>query len=625
MHAREPFEKKPRKEHIMNASHFFRTLVLLMVVATALPAYAETHRAGEVVLEPGQKQWRGQNYNVDFGTLWVPMNREDASNDNVIALNFIRFKSTAKQPGHPMVFLAGGPGGSGIGILNFPRASLFIDYLDHGDYIAFDQRGTGESEPNTRYQTSHVVPLDQPGAPELYTPIVRRRAADAITAMEARGVDINGFTTEQSADDLEDLRVALGAEKLVLWGSSYGTHLGCAMAKRHPDSVDRLILMGTEGPDHTFKLPSNIQANLVRLASMVAEDPIYREKMPDMLETLQHVLDDLEANPRKVTLVPGVDVVVGKWDLQRAFAGGMGSRGAMSQMPAQLHAMLHGEFYELGQGVYGSRVRARGGAMSLAMDCGSYGSAERMAQIERESRQTLLGGAIDFPYPQWCETEGLPRLGDDFRANFLSDVPVLFVSGTMDGRTPVSNADEVAKGFRHSHHLIVERASHGGDLFNSSPLILETVRAFVRGETLAHTRIEGPEWQFTPPYEKSLASELLALLSTKGYDSTETHYREIRKQYDGKYVYDFSEAPLNVLGYGLMGANMIDAAIGIFRINTVAYPQSANTWDSLGEGYMNKGEHATAIASYEKALALDPSNTNAQAMIDKMRAEMSQR
>jgi pimeloyl-ACP methyl ester carboxylesterase len=605
---------------------YLRTMIVLVAVLSFAPVtFADTHKAGDVELEPGKREWRGQSFDVDYGTLWVPMNREDPGS-KLIRLKFIRFRSTAATPGHPMVYLTGGPGGSGIGTLNFGRARVFLSYLDIGDYIAFDQRGTGESEPDTRCDPGHPLPLDQPGDPELYAPIYKQRAMTALEAMAERGVDIRGLTTEQSADDLEDLRRALGAEKLVLWGSSYGTHLACSMARRHPGSVDRMILAGTEGPDHSYKLPSNIQTNLERLAALVAEDPVYREKMPDMLGTLRTLLDDLEANPRTVSVVPGMDIVVGKWDLQSSLASGMGSRTAMSRMPAQLYAMSHGEFFDLAREVYGDRMATHGGlAMSLAMDCASYATRERLERIEREAGETLLGATIDFPYPGWCDVEGMPRLDDNFRSTLRADMPVLFVSGTLDGRTPISNAREIAKGFPNSHHLIVERASHGGDLFTSTPVILETVRAFARGEPVGDRTIEGPEWQFTPPYERSLAAELLRMLVTQGYDVTEAHYRDIRTKHDGKYVYDFSEAPLNAFGYGLMRAGMIDAAIGIFRINTVGYPESANTWDSLGEGYMKKGEFETAIAFYEKSLALDSGNENARTMIQKMRAEMSRK
>jgi CubicO group peptidase (beta-lactamase class C family) len=80
------------------------------------------------------------------------------------------------------------------------------------------------------------------------------------------------------------------------------------------------------------------------------------------------------------------------------------------------------------------------------------------------------------------------------------------------------------------------------------------------------------------------------------------------------------ERRLNQVGYQLLAepANL-DAAIAIFRLNTELYPHSANTWDSLGEGYMVAGETELAISNYEKSLELDPTNTNAEKMLERLR------
>jgi cytochrome c-type biogenesis protein CcmH/NrfG len=55
-------------------------------------------------------------------------------------------------------------------------------------------------------------------------------------------------------------------------------------------------------------------------------------------------------------------------------------------------------------------------------------------------------------------------------------------------------------------------------------------------------------------------------------------------------------------------------------MNVEAYPQSANTYDSLAEGYMDNGENALAIANYQKSLQLNPKNRNAEVMLQKLHA-----
>jgi len=201
----------------------------------------------------------------------------------------------------------------------------------------------------------------------------------------------------------------------------------------------------------------------------------------------------------------------------------------------------------------------------------------------------VLGATIDFPHPGICDAPGWPRLGDDLRAPVVSDVPALFVSGTLDGRTPVSNAEEIAAGFANHAHLVIEGASHGGDLFTSVPEIEEAVRRFIRGERVESRRIEGPTWSFTPPFERSLEREMLAAVFTGGFEEASALYRRLHEVHADGHVFVFAEETLNTLGYDLLRRGMTSQAVDILRVNTVAYPDAFNTWDSLGEGSSPSG------------------------------------
>lgn len=81
-----------------------------------------------------------------------------------------------------------------------------------------------------------------------------------------------------------------------------------------------------------------------------------------------------------------------------------------------------------------------------------------------------------------------------------------------------------------------------------------------------------------------------------------------------------SETMVNSLGYHyLYGEEDPETAIGVFQIATHVWPESSNTWDSLGEGYMEAGDFERAIENYQKSLELDPGNQNAVDMIERMR------
>jgi len=432
----------------------------------------------------------GQTVEAEPGRIRVPEKR-GRTGAKTLKLAFLRFKSTSAAPGAPIVYLAGGPGDSGIDDMRGVPLSLLNDLRGIGDVIALDQRGTGASEPRDvtcRYEPG--LPLDRPGDPEAFARIFRDRMRECARTVQRRGADLAGFTTEESADDVEALRAALKAPKLTLLAGSYGSHLALAFIRRHPHRVERAILFGTEGPDQTFKLPSDVQVSLEKLAALAPT--------PDLMQAIRTLTERLGSHPVTVTIEPGVSVVVGAWDLQKRIADAMGRAGAMRQIPARLQAMLAGDFSDLGRWAYDYRRAISLSAMSVAMDCASYASAPRLERIRRETGSALLGATIDFPFPAICDGLDLPRLGDDFRAPLRSEVPVLFVSGELDGRTPVSNADEVAAGFANHQDLVVANTAHG---IIGYPQLTPAVLAFLRGDRIPSSRVSFPAWEFERPSE----------------------------------------------------------------------------------------------------------------------------
>lgn len=81
------------------------------------------------------------------------------------------------------------------------------------------------------------------------------------------------------------------------------------------------------------------------------------------------------------------------------------------------------------------------------------------------------------------------------------------------------------------------------------------------------------------------------------------------------------ESTINAMGYKLLEKGKIEAAIKVFDLNTGTFPVSANTWDSLAEAMMAKGDHEAAIHYYRVSLKLDPDSSNAARMIERMTRE----
>jgi len=87
-------------------------------------------------------------------------------------------------------------------------------------------------------------------------------------------------------------------------------------------------------------------------------------------------------------------------------------------------------------------------------------------------------------------------LGDGFRAPVQSNLPVLCISGTLDGRTPPDNAVEVLETLPNGKHLIIEGAGHSDPLFLSDPQIAVTMEQFLQGKPIKNKTIQLPPMKF---------------------------------------------------------------------------------------------------------------------------------
>ena len=206
-----------------------------------------------------KKEIKAEKYQIK-----VPENRSDV-NSRMIPLSFIKLKSRAKNPGYPILYLAGGPGGSGTRAMKGQRWLMFDQLRDIADVIILDQRGTGLSDAVPRCKSSVKIPYDQPTDESNYTKYHKQAVTECLQFWKDEGVDIKGYTTWESAADIEAVRKTLEVERLNLLGISYGTHLALATLKRYPEHINRLVLASAEGLDHTVKLPSHTDAYFDRL------------------------------------------------------------------------------------------------------------------------------------------------------------------------------------------------------------------------------------------------------------------------------------------------------------------------------------------------------------------------
>jgi pimeloyl-ACP methyl ester carboxylesterase len=483
-----------------------KNLLLFAILNLVMNAAVMAQKVGDIKIEPYTFETnKGQKLEAEFGNIYVP-ERHSNPTRKLIELAFVRFKSTAKTSSFPIIYLAGGPGGSGISLAKSVRFPLFMAMREFGDVIALDQRGTGLSKPNLTCKETLDYPLDKATKKAEALRLYQEKSKSCAEFWKKQTVNLTAYNTNENTDDLEVLRKALGARKITLWGSSYGTHLGLAFIRRHEKSVYRALFSGVEGMDDTFKLPSGMEAQLLLVSNLVKQDKELNKKILDFIELVKRVFAKLEKESVEVEIKNG-KIKLGKFDVQQLTIALLGDRSGKEVLPAL--------FYDFDKGNYDSpllkyfaqiiaqqRLGEIGSAMAFAMDCASFASKPRLKSINREGKTSILGDAPDFPFPEVCTAWGNLNLDENFHRPVKSNIKILFMSGTFDGRTPPRNAEEILKGFPNGRHVLIEGAGHGDELFVSSPKIKDVILEFMRDVPLSTQKIPLPPIRFQPIQSK---------------------------------------------------------------------------------------------------------------------------
>ncbi|KPF75244.1 alpha/beta hydrolase [Brevundimonas sp. AAP58] len=424
--------------------------------------------------------WQGQEVQAERHFFEVPEDRRDPRSRS-IRLGYVRFRSTASRPGAPIVYLAGGPGGAGTAAAVGPRFPIFMALRDIADVIAFDQRGTGLSRqiPDLSPSTAEFPPLTRDGM----TRYMRAEIQRAWSEWTAQGVSLAGYNTEQSADDVDALRRHLGAGRIDLWGISYGSHLALSVLKRHGRRIGRVALASLEGQDQTVKLPSRMDAYLNRIDALISTDPELRAAVPNLPGLMRRVHARLEADPVAMTLpVAGTPtpVRVGGFAVQILAGGLIANPDTLGLLPALYAALDAGQTDILDYFMRDAGAWLRVSGMTEAMDLASGISTARLSRVEAEVPVGVLGDALNFPMPHIAGAVPGVDLGDAFRSPISVDHPALLISGSLDGRTPLEEQEDVAKQFVRQQRLLVENAGH--NVLEVHPDVQARIVSFFRGE-----------------------------------------------------------------------------------------------------------------------------------------------
>jgi pimeloyl-ACP methyl ester carboxylesterase len=438
-----------------------------LVAASACLAAGSGSAAAQIAFTPC-----GDSNNFACGHLTVPLDPAGVT-QGTLTLAMRRHRAPVEGGSSAVIALAGGPGQPAI-----PLTEAFLELLGPisatRDLIVFDQRGTGLSHPLACRPPRRHAPRVTPGQTIV-------RCARGLGAARAF------FTTPDSVADIEAIRRAGGYEKLVLYGTSYGTKVAEQYAQQHPSHVEALVLdsvVAPNGPD-----PLN--------RSTFAAVPRVLRQLCGRRECV-HITTDPAADLARVVARTHRGAIVGRVIDNH----GRGHRQSITSDDL-LGMLLAGDFNPLLRSELVPAVRAAAGGDSAAL-------ARLLSRAERGGEEGA-GGGVDAPLylATTCEDEAfawsrtaspqvrlsqaaanLYQLPASTFAPFtpanaldlssidacafwpyasaappvdeapLPDVPALILSGEADLRTPTANAREVAVAIPDSHLLIVPHTGH---------------------------------------------------------------------------------------------------------------------------------------------------------------------
>ena len=188
-----------------------------------------------------------------------------------------------------MMLVAGGPGQGSASVFNLSdknSAELYRALFPGYRIVAFDNRGTGKSG------------LLLCSALQSSTTFVGQDALAAGCAATI-GPNRDFYSTHDHADDTEAVRVALGVDKIALWGTSYGTKLALAYALAYPTHVERLLLDSVLPTDYPEPLEVNVLHDMPLALSRYCAGGVCRTATPNFAAEVAAVANALAAKPAR--------------------------------------------------------------------------------------------------------------------------------------------------------------------------------------------------------------------------------------------------------------------------------------------------------------------------------------
>ena len=409
----------------------------------------------------------------------VPENRDDP-HSRTIKLKLALLRSSAQVASKDMlVFLAGGPGQAATDSAG-AIATMLEPLRAHRDVLLLDQRGTGGSNALTCKDSDDATTPDDDDSFDADK--MRAAAADCLKQLAIRA-DPRFYTTTVAAQDLEDVRKALGSPQFDLIGVSYGTRMAQQYLMRYPDAVRSVILDSVVpnslalGEDFARNLDDALKAQFARCTA----EPACKKQFGDPDQTLYQLRDALRANPHQVSFrdpqsYQTVKRVLDENSLASVVRMFAYTPATAALLPLSIDAAAHGDVGPLlGQAkiLSGDLSELLGSGMQYSVICSE--DADLLTPRPQDAN-TILGTHMIDAFKAVCSVWPKGSRPADFHQPLKTDKPMLLLAGQYDPVTPPRYADEVAKGLSNARVLVLKGQGHSVMSAGCTP---ELVKHFV--------------------------------------------------------------------------------------------------------------------------------------------------
>jgi pimeloyl-ACP methyl ester carboxylesterase len=412
----------------------------------------------------------GKSNDFACGHLTVPLDPGGAT-PGTITLALRRHRATVGEAHSAIIALAGGPGQPAL-----PFAEAFAELLGPiaatRDLIVFDQRGIGLSDP----LSCHAFEV-----PRLFHSL----GSLIETCGDQLGADRSFYTTADTVADIEAIRQAGGYEKLVLYGTSYGTKVAEEYAQEYPSHVEALVLDSVVPPHGPETLDRPTFAAIPRILRQICANRACAHITSNPVEDLARVVKRMgsqgisgryvtaQGKPRHVALSAGEllgMLLAGDFSdpLRAEFVTAVAAAARNDDAPLarllEAAGQGEGETEDFDTPLYyattceeqlfpwsrsaGPKARiAQATAAAKALPASTFAPFTSADALEFSDVDACAHWPYNSPAPTVDEAP-------------LPNVPTLIVSGADDLRTPTANAREVAAEIPDSHLLVVPYTGH---------------------------------------------------------------------------------------------------------------------------------------------------------------------